>query len=169
MLINCFELLSGLFINFSKSSIYPLRPTGSSLPQVYALLHCKIGAFPFTYLRLSLKPTSRSKDDWQPLLKRFDRRLAAWKGHSISQGADTCKLSAHQSPPLDLQYYILFFFLSQWVVNHIDQLMHAFFRKGDRAVWGGQCLTRWDTLCTPHSCGGLGILMYPSLQSCGGS
>ena len=77
ILLYLFELLSRLSINFNKSSIYPLGPPRLDLLQVLDVLHCNIGSFPFTYLGLPLTPTTLSKTDWQPLLDRIDKRLAA--------------------------------------------------------------------------------------------
>lgn len=38
---------------------------------------CKVGAFPTFYLGLPL--TSNSKDIWNPVIEKFERRLAGWK------------------------------------------------------------------------------------------
>jgi len=46
ILIYMFELLSGLFINFHKSSLYQLKPSDLDVSQISALLHCRVGTFP---------------------------------------------------------------------------------------------------------------------------
>jgi len=56
------------------------------ISHVFALLHCKVGNFPFAYLGLPHKPTSLSKADWQPLLDRINERLTTWKVHTLSRG-----------------------------------------------------------------------------------
>ena len=84
-LLYIFELLLRLSINFNKSSIYPLGLPRLNLLAVKGELHCNIESFLFTYLGLPLKPITLSKIDWQPLLDRIDKRLAAWKGHSLSR------------------------------------------------------------------------------------
>ena len=86
ILIYIFELLSGLSINFHKSSIYPIGPPSLDLPLILILLHCNIGSFFFINLRLPLKSTTLSRVDWQPLLDRIEKRLVAWKVHSLSRG-----------------------------------------------------------------------------------
>ena len=133
-----FELLSGLSINFNKSSLYQLGPPCLDLAAVSGALHCKIGSFPFPHLGLSLKPTTFSKEDWQPLLDRIDKRLAAQKGHSLSRGGRLILVNSVLTS-LSL-YFMSFFYLPQWVVEHIDRLRRAFFWIGESVVTGGQCL-----------------------------
>ena len=89
------------------------------LSQLYAMLHCRLGSFLFTYIGLPLNPITLSKADWQPLIDRVDKRLAVWKGHSLSRGG---RLIIVNSVPTCLPlYYMSFFFLPQWVINHIDR------------------------------------------------
>ena len=80
-LLYIFELLSRLSINFNKSSIYPLGPPRLYLLAVSGELYCNIESFLFTYFGLSLKLITLSETDWQPLLDRINKRLAAWEGH----------------------------------------------------------------------------------------
>ena len=110
ILLYIFELIFRLFINFHKSSIYPLRPPRLDLSTISGVLHCIIGNFPFSYLGLPFKPIILSKADWQPLLDRFDKRLAAWKGHSLFHGGRLILVnSVLSSFPL---YFMSFSYLS---------------------------------------------------------
>ena len=61
ILIYIFELLSKIFINFHKSSLYALGPSSLDLSQISHVLYCWMGRFSFTYLRLPLKMTTFSK------------------------------------------------------------------------------------------------------------
>ena len=133
ILFYIFELLSGLSINFQKSSLYQLRPPSLDQFQVYAMLHCKIGSFPFTYLGLPLNPTSLTPADWQPLIDRIDKRLTAWKGHSLSHGG---KLILVNAVLTSIPLYFMSFLLPHWVIDHIDCLRRAFFWKGNSSVSG---------------------------------
>ena len=75
ILIYLFELLSGLSINFYKSSLYQLGLPNMDLSHVVALCHCNTRSFPFTYLGLPLKPIALSKTDWQSLIDRIEKTL----------------------------------------------------------------------------------------------
>jgi len=76
-----FELISRLSINFNKSLLYSLGPPSLDFSAASSVLHCKIESFPFTYFGLPLKSTALTKADWQPLLDRIDKILAAWRVH----------------------------------------------------------------------------------------
>ena len=86
ILIYIFELLSGLSINFHKSSLYQLGLPSLDLSQVSELLHNKMGSFPFIYLGLPLNPTTLSRSNWQPLLDRIEKKKTCYleKAHTIS-------------------------------------------------------------------------------------
>jgi len=77
ILIYLFEMLSGLSINFHKSSLYQLGPSSLDLSQILDMLYCRLGSFPLTYLDLPLKPITLSKTKWQPLIDRMRKRLAS--------------------------------------------------------------------------------------------
>ena len=109
ILIFIFELRLGLSINFHKLSLYQLGPPILELSQVSDLLHCKIEIFSFTHLGLPLKLITLSKTDWQLLLDRIDKRLVAWKGHSLSRGGRLILVNSVLTM-LSL-YFMPFFFL----------------------------------------------------------
>ena len=155
ILLYIFELVSGSSINFHKSSIYPLGPPSLALSTISGVFHCIIGNFSFSYLGVPLKPVVFSNADRQPLLDRFDKRLATWKGHSLSRGGGLILVnSVLSSLPL---YFMSFFYLSQRVVQHIEKLRRAFFWNEKNNINGGQCLVSWDDLCSPRGSDGLGI------------
>ena len=41
-----------------------------------SILNCNLGFLPFMYLGLPIKPTSLTREDWQPLIERIEKRLA---------------------------------------------------------------------------------------------
>ena len=93
-----------------------------------------MGSFPFTYLGLPLKPTTLSKMEWQPILDRIDKRLASWKGHTLSRGG---RLILVNSVLTNLPLYHVILFPSAVGNHHIDRLRRAFLWKADRSVTGG--------------------------------
>lgn len=61
-LLYLFEQLSSLTINYSRFFIYKQdRTTQNDAMMAYIILHFGIGKFPFTYLGISLKPTSLNR------------------------------------------------------------------------------------------------------------
>lgn len=76
-LLQCFQLVSGLKINFGKSSLY-----GWNEPELgtwASLLGCKLGDLPIQYLGASIGTNPRRKVFWRPLFEKFDSKLANWK------------------------------------------------------------------------------------------
>lgn len=63
LLLYSFELVSGLQINFHKSSAYLLEDNDTLLREVSAMLNCKVGSFPLTYLGIPLRPLKLVAED----------------------------------------------------------------------------------------------------------
>ena len=81
-----FEMMTSLKINFQKSLVYNLSRCEELGARDTAILDCNLGSFPFTYLWQPIKVTSLSKEDWQSLIERVEKRLSAWKGNAPSGG-----------------------------------------------------------------------------------
>ena len=75
ILLCCFQILSGLSINFTKSSLYLLGPAGDSMVEAASIVYCRIGYLPLTYLDFPLKPTALAPLEWEPLLDEIECRL----------------------------------------------------------------------------------------------
>ena len=123
-------------------------PTWSSpfrLISGLTMLHCRIESFPFIYRGsppLSRPPSSKRIDS--PYSTELTKDWSLGRDIAISRSRLILANSVITSLPL---YFMSFFFLSQWVIDQIDQLRRAFFWKGDRIGTGGQCLINWDVLC----------------------
>jgi len=74
--LRCFEAVSGLRINLMKSSIFAVGEV-INIKELAADLGCKVGCLPSSsYLGLPLGAKYRSKAIWDPVVERFERRLA---------------------------------------------------------------------------------------------
>lgn len=74
-----FELLSGLKINFSKSTLVPLNIQQSLATNLANQLGCSISSLPITYLGLPLHWKKLNVNDWQPLVAKIENKLQTWK------------------------------------------------------------------------------------------
>ncbi|XP_073357994.1 uncharacterized protein [Aegilops tauschii subsp. strangulata] len=70
-----FQQSTGLKVNFAKSSTIPLSMTDEEAARLAAILGCKIGQLPFTYLGLPLGTTRPRIIDLMPLVDSLERRL----------------------------------------------------------------------------------------------
>ena len=80
-----FEALSGLKINLGKSEIFPIGGR-ENVEVLAAELGCKAGSLPTTYLGLPLGASHKLVEMWDPIEKRFRRRLITSKCQYISKG-----------------------------------------------------------------------------------
>ncbi|XP_073360498.1 uncharacterized protein [Aegilops tauschii subsp. strangulata] len=70
-----FQQYTGLKVNFAKSSMIPLNMTDEEAARLAAILGCKIGQLPFTYLGLPLGTTRPRIIDLMPLVDSLERSL----------------------------------------------------------------------------------------------
>lgn len=74
-ILRCFELASGLKINFSKSNVFRINVSSEFLGVAVRFLHCIVGQLPFKYLGLLVGANPRHKCIWLPLIDTLSRRL----------------------------------------------------------------------------------------------
>ncbi|XP_071700638.1 uncharacterized protein [Rutidosis leptorrhynchoides] len=67
-LLKCFELASGLKVNFQKSCVYGVGVDHSEVNLVANYLGCQVGKFPFTYLGLPIGSKKKKVKDWGPVI-----------------------------------------------------------------------------------------------------
>jgi len=70
-----FQAISGLRINLTKSSILPVGEL-DNIQILAGVLGCKINSFPITYLGLPLGAKFKEKAIWDPVIRRFEKRLS---------------------------------------------------------------------------------------------
>ena len=80
-----FEVVSGLRVNLSKSSMLPVGRVDNIL-LLAGILSCSIDFFPSSYLGLPLGAKFKDKSIWVPVIERFERRLSGWKSKYVSKG-----------------------------------------------------------------------------------
>ena len=85
-LLNIFSLSTGLFVNFSKSSLIPLNMDNALATRLAAVLGYKIGSTPFTYLGLPMGTTRPRIIDFMPMVERVERRLSC-SSSMLNQGS----------------------------------------------------------------------------------
>ncbi|XP_071712584.1 uncharacterized protein [Rutidosis leptorrhynchoides] len=75
-LLKCFELTSGLKVNYHKSNLFGVGVEPHEVEDMARLFGCNIGTFPFTYLGLPIGAKMNKEANWKPVIEKFEKRLA---------------------------------------------------------------------------------------------
>ena len=153
LVLTCFELVSGLHINLAKSKIFAVGEVGN-LDELAAGLGCEVLSLPSSYLGLPLGAKSTGVVKWDPIVERFERKLASWKKPLLSKGA---RVTLIQSVLSNLPVYFLSLFaIPISVAKRLERIMRNFlWEKKDGSQ--NYHLVKWDTITRSKLDGGLGI------------
>ncbi|XP_071687927.1 uncharacterized protein [Rutidosis leptorrhynchoides] len=75
-LLKCFELSSGLKVNFNKSSLYGIGVEMSEVNLIARYLGCQVGNLPFIYLGIPIGTKLSKLKDWNSVIEKFKSRLS---------------------------------------------------------------------------------------------
>jgi hypothetical protein len=148
-----FEATSGLRINLGKSELVQVGEV-PCLEELADILGCKTSKLPMKYWGLPLGAKFKSKDIWNPIIEKMERRLAGWKRIYLFKGG---RVTLIRSTLSNLPTYFLSLFpIPADVATRIEKIQRNF-------LWGTTeevakiHLVRWDMVCSPYSHGGLAI------------
>lgn len=158
-ILQSFQLLSGLKINFVKSSIFSSTRFGVELTEIAKELNCSIGSWPMSYLGMPIGFSSRRRVFWMPLVKKMRDKMAKWKAYSLNQaGRITLVKSVIDSVPV---YWMSLHQMPKSVSNQIERIRRDFIwgrRDGNNVDSRKLHLTSSDKICKPKNLGGLGLV-----------
>ncbi|XP_071740487.1 uncharacterized protein [Rutidosis leptorrhynchoides] len=78
-LLKCFEIFSGLKVNFSKSCLYGMGVQTEAINNMTTYIGCQVGSLPFTYLGLPIGQKMKNIKDWEKVIEKFHtRRYSTW-------------------------------------------------------------------------------------------
>jgi hypothetical protein len=83
----CFELLSGLKINYHKSEVVVMGVDAQEQARVANLLNFREGAFPFRYLGFPMSDKKHTIADMEPVVATFGGRMEPWQGRFLSSAS----------------------------------------------------------------------------------
>ena len=82
--LHLFVVMSGLKVNFHKSTLIWIHVNDSWLNKAASVLNCKVGRLPFLYLGLSIRGDAHRAKFWERLLDCIKLRLCGWKNRYLS-------------------------------------------------------------------------------------
>ncbi|KAK2406586.1 hypothetical protein QL285_042301 [Trifolium repens] len=149
-----FEMVSGLKVNFWKSSIMGLNVSQDFMRLASVFLNCRVGSIPFKYLGLPVGANVRREATWEPLINSLRKRLGGWTNRFVSFGGRITLLnSVLNAIPI---FYLSYLKIPIKVWKKIRRIQRDFLwgARGDRKKvnW-----IKWDVVCQPKRLGGLGV------------
>ncbi|XP_028089315.1 uncharacterized protein LOC114289749 [Camellia sinensis] len=162
-ILRCFEVMSGLTINFHKSVVCGVGINDDQVQVLASSMHCVTQKLPIKYLGLPLGANPRRTKTWQNVVDKVKSRLALWKRKLLSFASRlTLVKSVMDSLP---GYYISIFKLPKGIAKEIDKLKAAF-------LWGSSefrrkiHMVKWTDVTLSKDKGGLGIRKAKESNDC---
>ena len=153
-ILACFENISGMRINYTKSEIIPLNLGDQVKLSLVEIFGCPVGPFPIKYLGIPLHFEKLKREDLQPLVDKIVKRIAGWRGKLLSYAGrlvliKTCLASI----PI---YLMSFFKFPNWALDLINSLMaHCLWNNFEEH--GKLHLANWKLVNMKKDYGGLGV------------
>ena len=153
-ILRCFELSSGLRVNYFKSKLGAIGVDSYEVKLYSEILHCSIMEIPFTYLGLTIGGNPSRCSFWEPVVSKIRKKLFLWKGRNLSFAGRVCLIkSVINAIPL---FYLSFFKAPIGVCKEITNIQRKFLwgwgTEGRKIAW-----ISWDNICKEKEVGGLGI------------
>jgi mannosylglycoprotein endo-beta-mannosidase len=155
LVLNTFEKLSGLKINFHKSEVYGFGSAKERVREFEQIFGCKEGSLPFKYLGIPMNTHKIANKDWGTVEERFQKNLSSWKGKLLSAGGRLVLInSVLSSLPM---FMMSFLRIPKGVLKRLDYYRSRFYWQCDEHKKKYR-LAKWSILRQPKSLGGLGII-----------
>ena len=154
-ILKCFELASGLKVNYSKSKVGGVGVNSNQMMIFASILNCEIMKSPFSYLGVKVGGNHKRCAFWDGMLIKLRSRLSAWKGKSLSLAGRVCLIkSVLTSLPL---FYVSLFCMPTTVVREVKRIQKNFLwdwsSENRKIAW-----VAWDKICQPKDKCGLGVI-----------
>lgn len=156
VILETYGKLSGLRINYQKSSFVLITIPLQLVQVVQRILSAQVATLPIRYLGLPLAVRKSTKADFQPLIESVHQKLESWQSAFLSYGGRlTLVKSVLTALPL---HYMQAIKIPKGVIKHIDRARRQFLWRGNQICRGINCLLAWDRVCALRRNGGMGIL-----------
>ena len=152
--LTCFEQVSGMRINYSKSEIIPIELSSEETKSFADILGCRVGAFPIKYLGVPVSYSPLRTLHWNFADERFLHCCESWMGNAASSGGRLILLNS--SLTSIIYFYMSMFLLPKMVIEKLDKHRKRFFwqeHEGRKRYH----LVRWNRICRSKEKGGLGV------------
>lgn len=156
--LQTFQVLSGLKINFSKSSLYGYGQSDDNTRNWASLLGCEVGKGPLKYLGAELGSSPKLLKYWSPLVNKVHSKIKSYDASTLSVAGRLVLLkSAIDSIPT---FWFSLYKIPSGIVSQIEKARRKFLWSGSTLPGAKKKLhlLNWERVCTPKSCGRLGLV-----------
>ncbi|XP_019433997.1 PREDICTED: uncharacterized protein LOC109340726 [Lupinus angustifolius] len=153
-ILKCFELVSGLRINFHKSQFIGINSDEDFVQMAVHKLFCCVGSVPFKFLGILVGANPMRIATWSPVIESFKKRLSSWQHNLISFGGRVTLIKLVFNS-LSI-YFFSFFKAPVAVILELEKIQRRFLwgRGEDRR---GVHWVSWSKVCRSKGEGGLGV------------
>jgi len=123
-ILQCFELSSGLRVNFAKSRIGGTGMDQVTLQHFAAILNCDTMVSPFIYLGMPVGGSHKHGAFWNGVIEKVQARLSRWKGRSLLMAGRICLIRS-----VPLFYSVILYVVIQiafWGGREVGQVTKGF-------------------------------------------
>jgi len=82
--LRCFELTSGLKLNFGKSKISRIGVQNTKIQRYFVILNCNLMQVPFKNLGVPVEDNHKRKLFWNYMILKHKSKIISWKGKHLS-------------------------------------------------------------------------------------
>lgn len=149
-----FEKATNQKISLKKSNVFFINTPGCIQGRISRILRMDIKKLPIIYLGLPLFVGKMTKDMWNPLIDKMQRKLVGWKGALLSlAGKFQLVASMLQSIPI---FWMSIFRVPPGISDTIESIQKRFLWSRTESKDKIQ-LVSWSKVCTPKWAGGLNL------------
>ncbi|XP_058212709.1 uncharacterized protein LOC131324659 [Rhododendron vialii] len=153
-ILRCFQLMSSLRINFSKSSLCGMNVPQDVVVVLAQIMGCKVEQLPIKYLGLPLGANPGRIKTWDPVIERTEKVLSVWRSRCISTGGRLTLINSNTgNVPI---YFMSLFKMPVVVASKLEKLQRQSF-WGDSIDKKKMHLVKWEEITRKKDDGGLGV------------
>jgi hypothetical protein len=144
LLLDQFAGMTGLHINFAKSTVVPIHMDEQLTQNCVQALGCRKEGFPQAYLGLPLSTAKLTLPAYTPYIHKVDRYLGSWQAQLLNPMGRTVLVNS----VLDSQlvYFMSSLVIPPSVIQQMDRRRRAFMWAGETngKVSTAKCLVAWQ-------------------------
>lgn len=144
-ILDKFLALTGLHINFNKSTMVPMNVDCTTTSMLQGVLACQLGSFPQTYLGLPLSHEKLNLSAFSPLIARADGQLSGWRACLLNPMGRAVLINSVMDSQLTYAMSVLP--LPPGAIEALNRRRRCFLWSGEDTMSGAQCFTAKKILC----------------------